>query len=469
LKSIPLHAREEPGQHLSRRLTSELQSLPERVPEALLSITLDLGEIPWSRSPALEPGDFLWASPERELTLLGRGAHVVRSSNGAGRLNGLSRHLHEAAASWRHLDPDATGLEPLMFAAFAFDPQDPMEGRWAGFPNSALFLPEVLVHRERGRTRTVFSARHVPERGREWQMRRWQRLAEPVLQVPTAVTGASLGPAPRPLPAEPDDAAWLVLAQQALEAIESGEMQKLVLFRCRWLELGHPPNLQTLLEILRHSYPDCRLFATVHNDRTLVSASPERLLLKRARRVASDAVAGTARRSADPQADAALAQALRADPKTRREQALVAAAVTSALSPLCDRLAGDSQPGIRRLRNVQHLWNEIRGRLLGDHPLLEVAERLHPTPAVNGSPGPAALDWLRRHGQSRRGWYAGAGGWIDRCGDGELAVLLRCALLHGRRAALFAGAGLVAGSDPRAELAETELKLGALLHALARA
>jgi salicylate biosynthesis isochorismate synthase len=108
---------------------------------------------------------------------------------------------------------------------------------------------------------------------------------------------------------------------------------------------------------------------------------------------------------------------------------------------------------------VQHLWSPVRGKKKPNTGVLDLAARLHPTPAVGGSPRTEALDWLSQQGESRRGWYTGAFGWMDASGDGELSVVLRCGVVKENHVDLFAGAGIVAGSDPSQELAETEWKL----------
>ncbi len=123
-------------------------------------------------------------------------------------------------------------------------------------------------------------------------------------------------------------------------------------------------------------------------------------------------------------------------------------------------------PVVRALRHVVHLHTPITGTLRHPVHVLELAARLHPTPAVGGTPTRAALDWIAAHETTPRGWYAAPVGWFDGDGDGELAVALRCGVLAGNRAHLWAGAGIVAGSDPDRELAETELKLRAMLGAL---
>jgi isochorismate synthase len=468
LNSIPHHAREEFADWLSWRLDGLLRARqPARAP-GLLSITLELPGFRLRGVPRLQEGDFYWAHPEGGSRLLGRGLSLAHQCSGAERLGGLSGYFRHIQAHWRHMDPDGSAVQPLMFTGFAFDPADPMDGLWQGFPNSGLFVPELLLRQQGDACRLVLSCRDGLLDVRR-QVARWLELVGPVLDHEPERGGrrrSFRNPGGEPVPA---DAQWLALGRGALEAIERGLVHKLVLYRR--VRLGAPADIsvRSLAAAMEAAHPGCRLFAMVRNGRTLISASPERLIEKRGRQVLSDVLAGTAPRSRDATRDGRLAQSLRDSNKDRLEHRLVEDAVAAALAPLCSQIRAGATPRVQRLRNVQHLWNEVRGVLRGSENLLDVAARLHPTPAVNGSPGPAALDWLRRHGQARRGWYCGGGGWIDRNGDGELSVLLRCALVRDGQADLFAGAGLVAGSEPTAELEETELKLAAVLDALGNA
>ncbi len=174
-------------------------------------------------------------------------------------------------------------------------------------------------------------------------------------------------------------------------------------------------------------------------------------------------------RSASEKKDQELGQWLLSDPKARHEHHLVVKNIGASLEPICANVEYSKQPALLRLRNLQHLHTEIKGWLKPDITLLDAAARLHPTAAVNGYPGPEANQWIVQNEPIERGWYTGAAGWIDRDGNGTLAVLLRCALLDKNCADLFAGAGITSESNPDAEYAETELKFSVMLEALENA
>jgi len=145
---------------------------------------------------------------------------------------------------------------------------------------------------------------------------------------------------------------------------------------------------------------------------------------------------------------------------------VVVEAIREAMAAACTEVTVADAPRLVRISNVQHLYTQVQGRLRDRHGLLDLAGRLHPTPAVGGMPRAAALAWIAAREGFERGWYAGAVGWLDAGGDGELAVAIRSALLRGSRATLFAGCGIVGDSDPEAEYAESCLKLRPLAEAL---
>jgi isochorismate synthase len=197
-----------------------------------------------------------------------------------------------------------------------------------------------------------------------------------------------------------------------------------------------------------------------------LGATPERLVRLEGRFLKADCLAGSAPRGATEEEDRRLGEALLADAKERHEHALVVQAVREALAPVCSSFCAPETPGLLRMPNVQHLHTPVRGTLRGQTSILELVERLHPTPAAGGLPREAALPLIRRYEPFGRGWYAAPVGWLDALGDGEFAVAIRSALIRGQEALLYAGCGIVAASDPDREYAESCLKLRPMLWAL---
>ena len=251
---------------------------------------------------------------------------------------------------------------------------------------------------------------------------------------------------------------------EALAAIERGELEKVVIAREVSVAAGTPFSIADLTRRLRQLHPGCTTFAMDG----FLGASPE-LLIRRAGCVAtSRPLAGTVARSGDPDGDAQLARALFDSDKERAEHAYVVRAISDALTLAGGRVATVGEPHLLELRNVVHLETRLDATFDDPPGALELAAALHPTPAVGGVPTDAALAWLERAEGLDRGRYAGPVGWFDAAGDGEFWLGLRSAMIDGSHARLIAGSGIVAGSDPDAELAETQLKLQALLAAAVR-
>lgn len=260
---------------------------------------------------------------------------------------------------------------------------------------------------------------------------------------------------------------WCQMVADAVDALRAGRgLHKVVLARVVRVEANRPIVVPAVLARLRALYPGCMLFSADG----YLGASPELLVSRMGRAVRTHPLAGTIAHSGDPAVDEAAAARLLADPKERLEHKLVIDTVADALRPLTDSLDVPDTPSIVTLRNVNHLGTLITGTLSGDPApdALSLVARLHPTPAVGGLPVPEALRYISAAEPFDRGPYAGPVGWMDANGDGRWAVGIRSASVSGATARLVAGDGIVADSVPETELAETQLKLQALLAALVR-
>ncbi len=254
----------------------------------------------------------------------------------------------------------------------------------------------------------------------------------------------------------------------AVAEVAGGRLDKVVLAREVTVLANRPLRQADLLGRLRALHPSCTTFAIDG----IIGATPELLLSRSGAQIASVPLAGTAARSGDPDSDRKAEAALLSSAKERSEHRVVVDAITSALAPVVERLEVPDGPVIRELRNVSHLGTSITGTLAKrdhDYPsALELVGLLHPTPAVAGTPVDLALDYLTKLEELDRDRYAGPVGWVDARGDGEWYLAIRSAIVEGSSARLFAGVGIVADSDPSAELAETQLKLQAFLAAAVR-
>ena len=260
---------------------------------------------------------------------------------------------------------------------------------------------------------------------------------------------------------------WMSAVEAALARIADGPLAKVVLAREVVIEADRPFAVAAVVDRLRHLHRSSFTYASGG----FVGASPELLVRRRGDRVISQPMAGTVPRGETVSDDRRLSRRLESSAKDLSEHRLVVDAILAALGPMCRSLYAGDGPEVVRLATVSHLATTVTGRLHPAEPAptaLDLARLLHPTPAVGGLPRSSALAAIAALERFDRGLYAGPVGWVDSRGDGDWAVALRCATLHGASARLAAGAGIVAGSDPATEWTETQAKLEPMLHALVR-
>lgn len=255
--------------------------------------------------------------------------------------------------------------------------------------------------------------------------------------------------------------------RKGLELIASGEMRKIVLARAKEVVTENRIHPLKLLNDLRQRFPDCYAFSIGDGcGRSFIGASPERLVRVSRGSLETEALAGSIRRGSGASEDAALGASLLRSEKDLREHALVLDSMARRLAPLGVKVDTGMRPGLKKLANVQHLCTPVRSPMPAGCRLLDVVAVLHPTPAVGGTPRERAVARIAEIEATPRGLYAGALGWVNARGGGEFFVGIRSALVDGRTARIFAGAGIVAGSVPEQEFSETELKFRALEDAL---
>ncbi len=264
-----------------------------------------------------------------------------------------------------------------------------------------------------------------------------------------------------------DPQAYAAIVRQALSLIEAGAFRKIVLARRFFLERPHPFRPLEALHTLRNRYPGCHCFSVADGSgASFIGASPEWLLCSSGTWLETEAIAGTISRARSVSEDARLAQNLIRSGKDQHEHRLVIDSILRRLQEAGLTAEAATAPQLLRLPNVQHLRTPIRARAQPGTHFLDVAALLHPTPAVGGTPRTAALAWIEKLEGFSRGLYGGLIGLFDPQGQGALAVGIRSALMEGRRATVFAGAGIVQGSDPELEIAETASKASALIEVL---
>jgi salicylate biosynthesis isochorismate synthase/menaquinone-specific isochorismate synthase len=415
---------------------------------------------------------FCLEQPDRggfALAALGEAASVEASGpdrfeEAARRTRSLSRRVFAGDPADDPAAPDGSGA--VWVGGFAFAVDGGRSPEWSSLEPVQLGMPEVSLIRHKGEARLTACVRVDPDDDPETPLQRVRRrlstlapASMPLIDPSPLERARVAGAAP---PAHYEEA-----VRQAVERIRAGELEKIVLAREVRVHAPGAIDPAPVLGALREVFPACFCFCVGTPEAAFVGASPELLIRREGARAQTVALAGTARRSADPAVDDHLGEQLRQSPKDRREHQIVAARIERALEPVSLWTAAADPPALVRVQNVQHLATPIRAQLREPRSALELAGLLHPTPAVGGEPRAAAEPLIPALEGLDRGWYAGAIGWTDLSGDGEFCVALRCALLRGSVAHLYAGCGIVRDSAPADELAESEVKLEALLPLLA--
>lgn len=353
---------------------------------------------------------------------------------------------------------------PHFFAAFAFrDEVEPGEV----FPAANVFVPRWQVARAGATTTAVANLTIAPDSDLASLAERVWRAHAKFSAFRFRDTSAEPPRVQAPQITRSEAGDYRAAVAQALERIGRGEFNKIVLARAQDIRASQPLHPLEMLNGLRQRFPDCYAFSfTLGGGPSFIGASPERLVRVSKGALETEALAGSIRRGATASEDAALAAALLHSEKDGREQQEVLDDIVARLAPLKVKLEFPPRPQLRRLANVQHLHTPVHAMLPDAVRLLDVLAALHPTPAVGGSPRTAAIARIRELEGFPRGLYAGALGWLNARGGGEFFVGIRSALVEGSNARVYAGAGIVAGSTPEKEFAETELKFKAMLDAL---
>lgn len=395
----------------------------------------------------------MWA-PDGDHAYAGAGIAAELSATGPERFAWMERRARELLANASEHAADGVAAPPLrLFGGFSFAPGAAAAEPWHAFGDARFILPTWSYgHTDDGAwLRLISHDRH--------------RAPDAVAAVVDALkTAAPIDEtAPPHIPTrvvdEIDPHAWHHMIASIHDAIAAGQSQKIVAAHCKTLDLGRDIDHRRVFSRLDEHYPDCHRFALSFGDAHFVGATPERLIRRAGGNIVTEALAGSI--AASDGADALLAS-----DKDRGEQQLVVSSIAAVLEPLCSDITIPDAPHIRQLRHVLHLETPIRGVLRRPAHVVELAGALHPTPAVGGVPTNVAMKWIDEVEHSPRGWYAAPVGWFDAEGDGEFVVAIRSALLRGRRAHVYAGAGIVRDSKADAELIETQIKQKALLGAL---
>ncbi len=418
-----------------------------------------------------EPGElhFYAERPAQGFAVAGAEAVLEFTAHGSGRFAEARDYIGQVLAETIAVGPlDEPFAGPHFFFANGFSAEAPAE---APFPALRLFVPRWQVARMGDSTIAVANLLITADapvdliamkvwkahaKFRAFDYRRAQRKDRPS--------------APKHVEEAGETGTYQRAVTQALREIAGGGYLKAVLARAQRLTTTEEFHPLGVLNHLRQRFPSCYAFSIGNGKgQSFIGASPERLVRVAGGRMHTEALAGSAPRGESASEDAALARALLQSEKDLREHHLVVGSITRRVADLGLKLEHADQPRLLGLANVQHLHLPISATLPAGVHILDLVARLHPTPAVGGTPREAAVAAIARLEPFARGLYAGPQGWVDHRGGGEFFVGIRSALVDGHTATVYAGAGIVAGSAPEKEFAETELKFKALVEALTNA
>jgi isochorismate synthase len=447
------------------RLASNLLGAVKRArrsgEQTLASISLELPtevdptEVACASRRVGEPW-FIFEQPDHgRASLAGLGEAIGLQENGPERFEQVARR-------WRELSAAAVGEGAIAVGGFSFAPDGGASPHWQGYEPASLVVPEIALTRRERNVRLTLTALASPDDLPDELLARLLTRVGELVQARLPL----LDPAPSgrfqvasAIPPEHFESA----VARASELIAQGRMEKIVLAREVHVHAPSAYEPAAVLGVLREEFPSCFTFCVGRGEAAFVAASPELLVRREGHRVSTLALAGSTRRSADPAVDAHLGEQLLRDESYREEHAIVARRIERMLRTHAVWVAAAPEPELVRIANIQHLATPIRAQLASPMDALELVGMMHPTPAVGGEPLVQAAPLIPALEGLDRGWYAGPVGWTDATGDGEFCVALRCALLRGPVARCYAGNGIVRDSEPAAELAETEIKLQALL------
>ena len=412
------------------------------------TISLDVEPLAFVRSASDRfEGAFYFSSPEGSAAG-GVGIAARASASGSARF----QQLRSAVDAWSLPEPFRA------FAGFSFASDGPTSESWSSFGSADAILPMVTLLATGDHRQLLLAIPQGVDAGSVIERLR-------ALDTPPDPVYPNLGD--HTLESCPPVSDWTGAVAEAVAAIEDEVIRKVVLARSVIVRSESAPDGFNVVGHLERSYRQCFGFGWRVNGATFVGASPELLVRSSGGIVTSNPLAGTAPRGEGEAEDRLLAEALMRSEKDRIEHRYVVDDVAERLALHAADLTVPAEPSLKRMATVQHLSTRITGTTRPGVHVLDLVESLHPTPAVGGTPRRPALAFIEEAEPFDRGWYTGGIGWIDGFGDGEFAIGLRCGLLEGANAHVFAGAGIVADSDPDAELLETRLKFRPMLELLA--
>ncbi|ARI76725.1 isochorismate synthase [Halobacillus mangrovi] len=404
-----------------------------------------------------------WRSAEEDFTMVGVGTAsklFATSERRFKEVQSLWNEIREHAVIYNRYGEKGTGV--VAIGGFSFDSKQKNASPWEAFPDSQMTIPAYLLTNKSGKSFLTTNVMIFPEDHQQQIVNQIADHHEKLLsltdhdfQLPERTNTSEVAPE-----------LWKASVKEATDDIKKGLLEKVVLARELRISFSEPVQIAGVLKALAESQDNSYIFGFESEGDYFVGATPERLAKVDKRELISTCLAGTVPRGGTEEEDQHLGRDLLHDPKNRQEHQFVVEMIKEAVEACATNVDIPEEPVLYPLKNLQHLYTPVRATLDEGYTILDVIEKLHPTPALGGLPQQSSVEYIRHHETLNRGWYAGPIGWFDDHNNGEFAVAIRSALIQNDSASLFAGCGVVEDSDPQAEYEETAVKLKPMLSVL---
>lgn len=367
--------------------------------------------------------------------------------------------LHEAII---HNPYQVAGTGMLALGGMSFDPEREQSDLWKNYAPSQFVIPEYMLTKDNN---TYYFTANISVKKDDHPIQlanELSRMEKQLIHTSVAIPEGTEIEVKKEI--APED--WKNSVRLATEKIKRNEAEKIVLARELRLKLTKNASISNVIERLIQAQSNSYVFAFEHGEDCFVGATPERLVKVEKSRLLSTCLAGTAPRGETEETDARISAQLLHDEKNREEHDFVVQMIRKAIESYCTGIEIPNEPVILPLKNLQHLYTPVTATLKDTYSIFDVIGKLHPTPALGGTPTKESLAFIREHEQLDRGWYGAPIGWLDSNQNGEFAVALRSGLIQGDEASLFAGCGVVRNSDIESEYEETNIKFLPMLSVL---
>ncbi|GGE49980.1 isochorismate synthase MenF [Pullulanibacillus camelliae] len=403
-----------------------------------------------------------WSDP-KGLSLVGIGcARAFEYEGDTGRFHFIKSQW-ETFVKKHSITMKAPARGPLLMGGFRFDSKASKQEEWQHFPSAALVLPQFLLTIDCEGCWLTINAVVGPDEENIYQRiidleeqreRLLQRKAHS-LQSASALKAYDI-----------KGEEWKEAVACAIDEMAQGPLQKIVLSRSILAQSSNGYDIPSVIQKLTEQQPNSYVFTIERQGDTFIGATPERLVKREENKFFADALAGTAGRGKTAYEDEQLGHALLNDKKNLREHAYVVQMLKDVFAEWCESTEVDPYPTLLKTKDVQHLYTPIKGEAKSSAHLFDAVEKLHPTPAMGGTPRRLAVERITELETHDRGWYSAPIGWVDGEGNGDFSVAIRSGLISGHDARLYAGCGIVSDSHPDSEYIETEMKFRPMLNAL---